>query len=42
MVSTLAHSIGVIYAVAWSLKVSMDIAIVILEERRFHSLTVLT
>ena len=34
---TLAHSIGVIYAVAWSLKVSSDVAAAISEGRRFHT-----
>ena len=40
VVLTLAHSIGVIQGVAWSLKVSLDVAVAISEGRRFHSLTV--
>ena len=36
VVLTLAHSIGVINAVAWSLKESLDVAIVISEGKIFR------
>ena len=37
MVLTIVHSIGVIHAVAMTLKVSMDVAVAIWERRRFQS-----